>query len=85
MISGSRNRFSRNGSTAASESGPPSWNKTIPTRFFPAKLLPSAHGAFQPLDVRPQSGKALPDAEIVAEENRPPEKVSRKNAVKVFH
>src|SRR5260370_30118870 len=37
IISGSRNKFSRNGSTASSESGPPSWNSTIPTRFFPAK------------------------------------------------
>src|SRR6266852_736476 len=39
MMSGSRNRFRRNGSTASSESGPPSWNRTIPTLFFPAKAI----------------------------------------------
>jgi hypothetical protein len=39
MMSGSRNKFSRNGWTASSESGPPSWNITIPTLFFPANYL----------------------------------------------
>src|SRR6266702_1555133 len=39
IMSGSRKRFRRNGSTASSESGPPSWNRTIPTFFFPAKAI----------------------------------------------
>src|SRR6266581_5565203 len=39
IMSGSRKRFRRNGSTASSESGPPSWNRTIPTLFFPAKAI----------------------------------------------
>src|SRR5579862_8881925 len=34
IMSGSRNRLRRNGSTASSESGPPNWNSTTPTLFF---------------------------------------------------
>src|SRR5271154_5486136 len=33
IMSGSQKRLKRKGSTAASESGPPSWNSTTPTRF----------------------------------------------------
>src|SRR6266699_452793 len=51
MMSGSRNKFSRNGSTASSESGPPSWNNTIPTRFFPCKLSPLGQQSLQPFDL----------------------------------
>src|SRR6266436_4977971 len=34
MMSGSRKRLRRNGSTVARESGPPSWKRTMPTRFL---------------------------------------------------
>ena len=40
MMSGSRNKLRRNGSTAASESGPPSWNNTTPTFFLAANQFP---------------------------------------------
>src|SRR5260370_7978858 len=33
MMSGSQKRLKRKGSTAASESGPPGWKRTTPTRF----------------------------------------------------
>src|SRR4029077_1303431 len=58
IMSGSRNKFSRKGSTASSESGPPSWKSTIPTRFFPAKLFPSRQSFFEPLHVLAQVGSA---------------------------
>src|SRR6266581_338073 len=46
-MSGSKNKLNRNGSTASSESGPPSWNSTMPTLFFPAKLLAPAQRILQ--------------------------------------
>src|SRR5215469_14494187 len=80
IMSGSRNRFRRNGSTASSESGPPSWNRTMPIRFFPANLLPLVDGILQPLDLIAQSRGALRHAYVEHEEHRPANEVGRKDA-----
>src|SRR5450631_2070274 len=85
IMSGSRNRFSRNGSTASSESGPPSWNNTIPTRFFPATLFAPMERIFEPLDVFVQRGGTARDGEVVGEENPPRDQIGRKDTVQIFH
>src|SRR5437773_6551505 len=85
MMSGSRNRFSRNGSTASSESGPPSWNNTIPTRFWAAKLFSLGQLRLQPLDLFAQRAHALRDRNVVHKKNRPPCEVRREHAIQVFH
>src|SRR5437588_11545101 len=59
IMSGSRNKLRRKGSTASSESGPPNWNNTIPIRFFPAKLtlLDRCCGSFRDIGVPVRTGK----------------------------
>src|SRR6266403_5229558 len=84
-MSGSRKRFSRKGSTASRESGPPSWKRTIPTRFFPATLFAPVQGAFQSFDVLTQSGGAVRHGEKINEKYSPPDEISRKHAVQIFH
>src|SRR5450432_1604934 len=85
IMSGSRKRFSRNGSTASSESGPPSWNNTMPTRFFPATLFAPVQRIFEALDIFVESGGAARDGEVVGEENSPRDQVRRENTVQIFH
>src|SRR5262245_50251308 len=84
-MSGSRNKFSRNGSTDCSESGPPSWNNTIPTRFFPAKLFAPIQRILHPLDFRPQRRRAPRYCQVIHEENPPADQVRRKHAVEILH
>src|SRR5215472_951663 len=69
MMAGSRNKFSRNGSTASSESGPPSWNSTIPTRFFPFKLSPLGQQSLQPFDFLAQCAQALRHRDVIHKKN----------------
>src|SRR5580692_1821543 len=85
IMSGSRNRFSKNGSTACNESGPPSWNNTIPTRFFPAMLLASVVRILQPLDLFTQCGSAPRHRDIKHKKDTPADHVRRKQAVEIFH
>src|SRR4029077_19302426 len=77
IMSGSRNRFSRKGSTASSESGPPSWKRTIPTRFFPAKSLSPVDGLLQALEIVAQRGCASCDAQIINEKHGPADQIGR--------
>ena len=85
IMSGSRKRLSRNGSTASSESGPPSWNSTMPTRFFPATLFAPMQRIFEALDIFVQRGGAAGYGEVVGEENSPRDEIRRKNTVQIFH
>src|SRR6267154_2930309 len=85
IMSGSRNKLSRNGSTAGSESGPPNWNNTIPTRFFPAKLFPSRQRRFQPFDILAQSGGPLRHGHEINEKYAPADHVRREHAAQVLH
>src|SRR3954464_6302505 len=85
IMSGSKNKFSRNGSTACSESGPPSWNSTMPTRFFPANLAAPMLRILQPLDFRLQRRGPPRYGQVVHEENSPPDQVRRKQTVEVLH
>src|SRR5580765_4108056 len=95
MMSGSRNRLRRNGSTASRESGPPSWNSTIPTRFFICFLAAPDRRAgdlfllenrlLQPLDFTAQIAAALHDAHEKQKKYSPTDHVRRKNAVQVLH
>src|SRR6266704_4258715 len=85
IMSGSRNRLSRNGSTASSESGPPSWNNTIPTRFFPTELFSLAQQRLEPFDLFAQRAHALRNGDVVHKKNRPACEVRREHAIQVFH
>src|SRR5260221_334438 len=85
MMSGSRNKFSRNGSTASRESGPPSWDSTIPTRFFPATLFPSRQSFLQPLDVFAQLGGASRHGDELSEEYAQANHVRGHTAAKILH
>src|SRR5260370_6713599 len=84
-MSGSRNRFSRNGPTASSESGPPSWNSTIPTLFFPAKLLAPIQSILQLFDLFAQRIHPLRHRNVVHKENGPPAQIRCKYAIQIFH
>src|SRR6266849_1732179 len=85
IMSGSRNKLSRNGSTAASESGPPNWNNTIPTRFFPAKLFPSRKRLFQPFHVFAQSRGAARHGHEVNKKHSPADHVRHHYAAEILH
>src|SRR5437879_13917519 len=80
IMSGSKNKFSRNGSTASSESGPPSCNSTIPTLFFPAKLLASAQRILQAFNLFAQRRRAPRHRYVVNEENSPADHIGCKHA-----
>src|ERR1044071_3477653 len=82
IMSGSRNRLRRKGSTASSESGPPSWNSTMPTRGLPKSLLP---GFLEPFDLRAQVLGPLGQGQLKAEEDGPAERIGPEHAVDILH
>src|SRR3984957_3719765 len=85
MMSGSRNKFSKNGSTACSESGPPSWNSTIPTRFFPAMLLAFLHRLLQPFQIFAQQRSASRHGQVKHKKYCPANNISREHTIQIFH
>src|SRR5215470_15048738 len=87
-MSGSRKRLRKNGSTASSESGPPSWKSTTPTRrFFVEPRLGTLFllALFQPVQVRAEIVSPFENAQEKHEEHAPSDQVRCEHAVEILH